>query len=42
MEDLCWVRPGKGIRPGEEEKVVGRTLRRDVRTGEVILLEDLA
>jgi N,N'-diacetyllegionaminate synthase len=40
--DLCWVRPGTGIAPGEERRVVGRTLTRAMRIGEIIQAEDLA
>lgn len=39
--DLIWVRPGSGIRPGNEHLLVGRTLRRDVGSGELISLDDL-
>ena len=33
-EDLCWVRPGTGIRPGEEKQVCGRMLTRAIVHGE--------
>ncbi len=32
--DLCWVRPGGGVLPGQEELLEGRVLVRDVREGE--------
>ena len=40
-EDLNWVRPLAGLEPGEEEKVVGKTLKRPLGAGEPILLKDL-
>ncbi len=41
LQDLTWIRPAGGLRPGEEEKVLGRTLVRDVKFGEKITLADL-
>jgi len=41
-EHLCWVRPGQGIPPGNEEEVLGKVLRRSVTRGELILPEDVA
>jgi sialic acid synthase SpsE len=35
-DDLTWVRPGGGFAPGEEAKVVGRTLAHDVLPGQVL------
>lgn len=42
LTDLDWVRPADGLAPGEEDKVVGKTLKRDIPKGYPILLEDLA
>ncbi len=39
--DIIWVRPGGGLAPGEEHRIVGRRLIRDVRSGERILLSDV-
>jgi sialic acid synthase SpsE len=39
--DLIWTRPADGLRPGEESKVVGRTLRRAVAAGEHLRLDDM-
>ena len=39
IEDLDWVRPGDGIRPGEENKVIGKTMKRAFMAGEKIELE---
>ena len=33
-EDLCWLRPRNGLRPGEEDLVVGRKLVLSIREGE--------
>lgn len=33
-DDLIWVRPGDGLPPGDEAKVVGRTLNAPINTGE--------
>jgi len=40
-QDLTWIRPAVGLPPGEEGKLVGRTLKRAVSFGEPILLSDL-
>jgi N-acetylneuraminate synthase/N,N'-diacetyllegionaminate synthase len=39
IEDLDWVRPGDGIRSGEENKVIGKTMKRAFMAGEKIELE---
>lgn len=39
VADLDWLRPGGGLRPGEESAVVGRPLRRAVAAGEMITTE---
>jgi N,N'-diacetyllegionaminate synthase len=39
--DLMWVRPATGLPPGEERRVVQRTLARDVKTGEAITERDV-
>jgi len=39
--DLMWVRPGSGLRPGQESELVGRTLRVPKRLGELLLAEDV-
>lgn len=40
-QDLTWIRPGTGLPPGEERKVLGKVLKRDLAFGEQILLADL-
>ena len=40
-EDLAWLRPRDGLAPGQEDRLLGRTLRRDVPMGESILEEDV-
>jgi sialic acid synthase SpsE len=39
--DLIWVRPGSGLRPGEESALVGHTLKVPKRRGELLLAEDV-
>ena len=41
LADLAWLRPRDGLAPGEEDRVLGRALRRDVPVGESILEEDV-
>lgn len=40
--DLDWVRPGGGLAPGNEEKLVGKKLQRDIAKGHLIQVADLA
>lgn len=40
--DLAWVRPGGGLHPGEEGRILGRTLRRAVRAGEQVAVGDVS
>lgn len=39
--DLDWVRPGSGIRPGDEKKVLGKRLKCEIKAGEIIRLNYL-
>ena len=39
MEDLDWVRPGDGIRPGNEKNIIGKRLNQDIQKGERILMK---
>jgi N,N'-diacetyllegionaminate synthase len=39
--DLKWVRPGDGLRPGSEGKLIGRRLKRDLREDVAISLGDV-
>jgi N,N'-diacetyllegionaminate synthase len=41
-EDITWVRPGGGIPPGEEDRVLGKILSRAIAPGEMILSTDVA
>lgn len=41
LADLMWVRPGTGVRVGEEGRLLGRRTRRELRLGELIQPEDL-
>ncbi len=35
-EDLDWVRPGKGLSPGNEKKIIGKKLKNSIKAGEII------
>jgi N,N'-diacetyllegionaminate synthase len=39
VEHLTWLRPSGGLRPGEEDAVLGRTLVRDLKRGDAVLPE---
>ena len=41
IDDLDWVRPGDGLRPGGENKVIGKKMKRAFMAGEKIELEFL-
>lgn len=41
FEDLAWLRPGGDLAPGHENRLVGRTLRRDVEAGAPLLPGDV-
>ena len=34
--DVIWVRPGTGLAPGEESRLIGRTLVKAVRSGTLL------
>lgn len=40
-EDLIWVRPAIGLPPGQEQRLLARTLKRDVAAGEAITEQDV-
>ena len=42
LNDLEWVRPSGGLPPGQEHKILGKYLTRDVKHGEPILIRDVA
>jgi N,N'-diacetyllegionaminate synthase len=39
--DLTWMRPGDALRPGEEDRLVGRVLTRDVPFGDQLSAPDV-
>jgi len=39
--DISWVRPGIGMRPGEEKILFGKILKTDIWEGNIITLKDL-
>jgi len=36
-----WVRPGIGFSPGEEKKIIGKIICRNLRMGEIIKKIDI-
>ena len=38
--DIIWIRPGNGISPGNENKVLGKILLRDISIGEIFSNKD--
>jgi N,N'-diacetyllegionaminate synthase len=41
-KDIMWIRPGKGIAPGREAEVLGRTLNKPVHPGDLFATDDFA
>jgi len=41
LSDLTWIRPANGLEPGDEHRLVGKSLRRDVHFGDPILEFDV-
>lgn len=39
--DLKWIRPGDGLRPGQEGQLIGRKLKRDLREDEAFSPDDV-
>ena len=42
MEDLNWVRPSGGLKPGEEQRIIGKRLNQDVQKGGKILMKHIS
>ena len=42
MEDLDWVRPSGGLKPGEEQRIIGKRLNQDLKKGEQILMKHIS
>ena len=40
-EDITWLRPAKGFKPGEENSIIGLRIKRDIKKGEIIPSEVL-
>ena len=38
LDDLCWVRPRAGLKPGEEDLICGRKLTKEIAHGEAFTL----
>lgn len=41
LDDINWLRPQGGLAPGQEKKVLGRTLKKSVEKGMLILAEEV-
>ena len=41
LADLTWTRPAGGLPPGQEDRLVGHRLRKDVVFGELVKVEDV-
>jgi sialic acid synthase SpsE len=41
-EDLTWIRPAEGLLPGEENQVLGKTLKKAIKMGDFLLPEHLS
>jgi sialic acid synthase SpsE len=39
--NLTWIRPGGGLAPGEEARLLGRSLKQDVRFGDLLTESDV-
>jgi len=42
FDDLTWVRPGTGLRPGNEDLLIGQSFNRSLQRGEIIFPEMLS
>lgn len=40
-DDLTWVRPGRGLAPGQEGAILGKVLTKPIQHGEMILVDDI-
>lgn len=40
--DICWVRPSGGFFPGDESKVIGKKIKKEIQLGEIFSTEDLS
>ena len=40
LDDICWLRPGGGIKPGEESLIIGKRLKKDIKAGQKLFPSD--
>ena len=40
--DITWIRPGGGLDPGEEQRIIGKRLNQDVQKGGKILMKHIS
>lgn len=41
LDDICWVRPAGGYKPGNEYLIVGKKVKREIKKGEMIRPEHI-
>jgi len=41
-DDITWIRPGGGLDPGEEQKIIGKRLNQDVQKGGKIMMKHIS
>jgi N,N'-diacetyllegionaminate synthase len=41
LDNIMWIRPASGLVPGQEDLVVGKTLKKALKAGDLVLEEDL-
>ena len=41
LEDITWVRPSGGIEPGEEQRIIGKRLNKNIKKGEQIMINHI-
>ena len=41
-DDIAWIRPGGGLAPGEEQRIIGKRLNQEVKKGGKILMKHIS
>jgi N,N'-diacetyllegionaminate synthase len=41
LDDITWVRPSGGLKPGEEQRIIGKRLSQAIKKGEKILIKHI-
>jgi len=42
LGDITWVRPSGGLKPGEEQRIIGKRLKEDIQKGEQITINHIS